>query len=35
MFKEGKKFGVTGIVSNSKIVGSNCAVGLIYQSATG
>ncbi len=35
MFEEGKKFGITGIVANSKVVGSNCAVGLIYQSATG
>lgn len=34
-YKKGDKFGVTGIVIDSKVVGSNCAVSLIYQSAKG
>lgn len=34
-FEKGKKIGITGIVTNSRVVGSNCTVGLIYQSATG
>ena len=35
MFEEGGVFGITGIVVDSKVVGLNCSVGLIYQPATG
>jgi len=34
-FDEGEKFGITGIIIDSKVVGSNCAISLLYQSATG
>ncbi len=34
-FEEGDKFGVTGIVTDSKVVGSNCSVSLIYKAVKG
>jgi hypothetical protein len=30
-FEEGNKYAITGIVVNSKVVGSDCAVRVMYQ----
>ena len=32
---EGDKFGIAGIIIDSKVVGSNCSISILYQSATG
>ena len=35
LFEDGKKLGISGVVANARVVGSNCAVDLIYQSTKG